>query len=126
MTTHIITEPNWADFAAATPTDWTIDATNRIFEYTGPESFITFNPGVGVNFDDDIPVTLIVPRISQQTDDANIRMHNATVYFTNGATSFGGSNNNTFAGQNGTDNTCLLYTSPSPRDRQKTRMPSSA
>ena len=25
-----------------------------------------------------------------------------------------------------TPNTCLLYTSPSPRDRQKSRMPSSA
>ena len=25
-----------------------------------------------------------------------------------------------------TENTCLLYTSPSPRDRQKSRMPSSA
>ena len=25
-----------------------------------------------------------------------------------------------------TDNACLLYTSPSPRDRQKSRMPSSA
>ena len=25
-----------------------------------------------------------------------------------------------------TDNGCLLYTSPSPRDRQKSRMPSSA
>ena len=25
-----------------------------------------------------------------------------------------------------THNTCLLYTSPSPRDRQKSRMPSSA
>ena len=25
-----------------------------------------------------------------------------------------------------TSNTCLLYTSPSPRDRQKSRMPSSA
>ena len=31
------------------------------------------------------------------------------------------------SGQNSGDNfTCLLYTSPSPRDRQKTRMPSSA
>ena len=27
---------------------------------------------------------------------------------------------------NGSDNDCLLYTSPSPRDRQKSRMPSSA
>ena len=26
----------------------------------------------------------------------------------------------------GTDDSCLLYTSPSPRDRQKSRMPSSA
>ena len=26
----------------------------------------------------------------------------------------------------GDDNICLLYTSPSPRDRQKSRMPSSA
>ena len=26
----------------------------------------------------------------------------------------------------GQQNTCLLYTSPSPRDRQKSRMPSSA
>ena len=29
-------------------------------------------------------------------------------------------------GQEVTINTCLLYTSPSPRDRQKSRMPSSA
>ena len=27
---------------------------------------------------------------------------------------------------NTTNNSCLLYTSPSPRDRQKSRMPSSA
>ena len=27
---------------------------------------------------------------------------------------------------NGINNSCLLYTSPSPRDRQKSRMPSSA
>ena len=27
---------------------------------------------------------------------------------------------------NDKDNSCLLYTSPSPRDRQKSRMPSSA
>ena len=30
------------------------------------------------------------------------------------------------AGQPGFASTCLLYTSPSPRDRQKSRMPSSA
>ena len=28
--------------------------------------------------------------------------------------------------ENGKPNSCLLYTSPSPRDRQKSRMPSSA
>ena len=33
----------------------------------------------------------------------------------------------TFASNNaGVDDFCLLYTSPSPRDRQKSRMPSSA
>ena len=30
------------------------------------------------------------------------------------------------SGYSGTFNSCLLYTSPSPRDRQKSRMPSSA
>ena len=30
------------------------------------------------------------------------------------------------AGNVSTGNSCLLYTSPSPRDRQKSRMPSSA
>ena len=29
-------------------------------------------------------------------------------------------------GEYGLQSTCLLYTSPSPRDRQKSRMPSSA
>ena len=31
-----------------------------------------------------------------------------------------------YCSQSGHYNTCLLYTSPSPRDRQKSRMPSSA
>ena len=34
----------------------------------------------------------------------------------------GGSTDNS----SGPEETCLLYTSPSPRDRQKSRMPSSA
>ena len=32
----------------------------------------------------------------------------------------------TYAGNLATLDSCLLYTSPSPRDRQKSRMPSSA
>ena len=32
----------------------------------------------------------------------------------------------TVAGTNGKGSTCLLYTSPSPRDRTRSRMPSSA
>ena len=39
-----------------------------------------------------------------------------------GGTIIGTSRTNPFDGPNG----CLLYTSPSPRDRQKSRMPSSA
>ena len=45
------------------------------------------------------------------------------------ASSPGSTNNVTDISDNGIDNdgnTCLLYTSPSPRDRQKSRMPSSA
>ena len=40
----------------------------------------------------------------------------------------GAANTLTFTQENKiyADNTCLLYTSPSPRDRQKSRMPSSA
>ena len=34
--------------------------------------------------------------------------------------------NGYYCGHFGEDMTCLLYTSPSPRDRQKSRMPSSA
>ena len=41
------------------------------------------------------------------------------------AQSFDTSNLN-FNGFTGVNNACLLYTSPSPRDRQKSRMPSSA
>ena len=74
-----ITHSNWADYFATTPTDWTFDNTNRVYQYTGSEVYITFD----VDFDDDIPSP-------------------------------------------NTPNTCLLYTSPSPRDRQKSRMPSSA
>ena len=37
-----------------------------------------------------------------------------------------GSINEVVNGVMGRDDTCLLYTSPSPRDRQKSRMPSSA
>ena len=49
----------------------------------------------------------------------------------NGQTSTPGGGNgqtgdNGQPGQGGQGQTCLLYTSPSPRDRQKSRMPSSA
>ena len=42
------------------------------------------------------------------------------------ATAFSMIGQNYFNLQPNTPNTCLLYTSPSPRDRQKSRMPSSA
>ena len=106
-----ITGANWAAFAATSPAGWTIDLTNRIFEFTEDPAldpvtlneFVTFvNP-----FDDDIPVTLIIPRISQQTDDVSIRIHNATIYFKDGAANFSGTRTNTFAGQGDTINTSI-------------------
>ena len=96
-----VTTGNWADFAAAAPADWTIDATNRIFEYTGADVFISFL----VDFDDDIPVTLIIPRISQATSNVTIRIHNARIIWTNGAPSFGTANTNTFANSTSIVNT---------------------
>ena len=90
-----ITHGNWADYFATTPTDWTIDNTNRIYEYTGSEVYITFD----VDFDDDIPVTLIIPRISQETANTSIRIHNARIAWTDGAPNFNNNpaNQNTFA-----------------------------
>ena len=41
-------------------------------------------------------------------------------------TAFGGSDGSVIATISGNYGSCLLYTSPSPRDRQKSRMPSSA
>ena len=170
-----ITAGDWAAFAAVADTSlWTIDLTNRYFEFVGDPTtseanrFITFD----VDFDDDIPVTLTIPRISQDTSGVSIRIHNARIIWTAGAAVFnqqdtdtfgnttsinsvsvdmqncefvasngaengmggagnrgansptGSLSNNTFHGIN--TGTCLLYTSPSPRDRQKSRMPSSA
>ena len=39
---------------------------------------------------------------------------------------YGGVSSNKITAIAGESSTCLLYTSPSPRDRQKSRMPSSA
>ena len=59
--------------------------------------------------------------------------HKTYTLFTNGnecAFSTTGIDNNVIklegSGSYYTNTTCLLYTSPSPRDRQKSRMPSSA
>ena len=98
-----IISSNWAAFATAADSDWTIDATNRIFEYTGADTFISFL----LDFDDIIPVTLIIPRISQITSNITIRMHNARIIWTTGAANFGPSppNQNTFASTTGITNT---------------------
>ena len=36
-----VTHSNWADYFATTPTDWTFDNTNRVYQYTGSEVYIT-------------------------------------------------------------------------------------
>ena len=52
--------------------------------------------------------------ISKIIHEYSPRKHNTTIAINTGAI------------PEGTINSCLLYTSPSPRDRQKSRMPSSA
>ena len=102
-----ITTANWAAFAAVADTAlWTIDLTNRTFEFIGDPSvdednrFITFD----INFDDDIPATLIIPRISQDTSNTSIRIHNARIIWTAGAASFGIADSNTFGNAGSTEN----------------------
>ena len=55
------------------------------------------------------PSNPVSGQIYYDSSDNNVYYYNGTAW-----TSFSG------------DITCLLYTSPSPRDRQKSRMPSSA
>ena len=59
---------------------------------------------------------------------ANINQDGQTNKFGDGTTgvTLTGDNQTLDIDQIGNTNTCLLYTSPSPRDRQKSRMPSSA
>ena len=62
-------------------------------------------------------------------NDVNVILGNDTTSGTNNASGMPGLERGvatTKTWTNGTGNTCLLYTSPSPRDRQKSRMPSSA
>jgi hypothetical protein len=58
----------------------------------------------------------------------NINSIKRRKYYGGGFTSTSGPIGNapSFYGRNAISSTCLLYTSPSPRDRQKSRMPSSA
>ena len=101
-----ITTANWATFFATTPDNWTFDLTNRVFEFTGDPSldedfrFITFD----VDFDDDIPATLIIPRISQDTSNTSIRIHNARIIWAAGAATFGIPDSNTFGNAGSTEN----------------------
>ena len=57
------------------------------------------------------------------TDGSTCKLDTYTVSTINFAVDWEAKSLNTFTN---TPNTCLLYTSPSPRDRQKSRMPSSA
>ena len=76
--------------------------------------------------------------VVQYTDSGILSSYVAVASSTNQAPSSSGTANSSYwsylakggangsNGTNGTNGTCLLYTSPSPRDRQKSRMPSSA
>ena len=63
--------------------------------------------------------------LQQQHDVANLLHEYAQVMLSIERARISPDTDNPSSDNSGTD-TCLLYTSPSPRDRQKSRMPSSA
>ena len=65
----------------------------------------------GTLFDDRHRIDLISPQAEEKNYDEYHKLHTFDIPSMTILTS---------------PNTCLLYTSPSPRDRQKSRMPSSA
>ena len=76
------------------------------------------------------PIVSMLPFSNLCDNDQVITLNTATP--SGGTYSVNGSNSTTFTpsslnvGSNTIDYTCLLYTSPSPRDRSLSRMPSSA
>ena len=93
-----------------------------IFEKDGRLSRITLNrPEVLNAIDDRIP-RLLQDAVEKANADENLRV---IVLSGAGKAFCAGYDLKSYAEAEG-NNPCLLYTSPSPRDRQKSRMPSSA
>ena len=89
-------------------------------------------PSTGINFPDFGFYALCRPSDGQLYDlynyglrgnNRNVEPYNDAVYFTLDKITYPTGGSTTYEYE---PNSCLLYTSPSPRDRQKSRMPSSA
>ena len=69
-----------------------------------------------------VPLDKTIPRLSGLDGEGSVQVHQDPDMKIEGAKVFSVYGK----GGIGKSTTCLLYTSPSPRDRQKSRMPSSA
>ena len=75
---------------------WVADHSARRYEYIGTDDFVTFS----TDFTDDLPATLIVPRLSQRDDGVSVNISNATIVFTSGSSTFANATDNVYSGDN--------------------------
>ena len=75
---------------------WIADHEARRYEYIGTDDFVTF----ANNFTDDLPATLVVPRLSQRDNGVNVNISNATIVFTAGSATFAAATDNVYSGDN--------------------------
>ena len=92
-----------------------VDGNSLVYKSTAPQTF-------WVNNQDELHTVDVSGQTRSQLDNQFIWMVNYDSITQTTVSKLSENIGNSF----NTDNTCLLYTSPSPRDRQKSRMPSSA
>ena len=87
---------------------------NAVEEMSMTESFRGYSPPQGYDF--------LIEKIVKDYRSYGISLEKESIFINDGAKSDIGNIGHIL----GRDNICLLYTSPSPRDRTRSRMPSSA
>ena len=134
---------NWSNISLGLPDSLIrliqVASDNKVFVGTGSHGIYQYYNGVWSALNNGLPSANLLVTSFAKTVSGQMFMMTTTgaVYFWNGTIWTTITNNLPLSGralsvsQNGTlyagvFNSCLLYTSPSPRDRTRSRMPSSA